>query len=265
MKRIDSVNARPNVNGPGKPGFHDNNDISGQDATYLTPDWLNHLQEEICAVIEKNGHALNSGQRDQLFQILATHAEVTALADAVEQNFFRKSKLNNTLTSSATDEALTAAQGKVLQDNKLEKTANAVSASKLLNARTIFLTGAVSGSGSFDGSGDLTIDTELNNFTSLKTENGYKYLGDGLILQWGTVDYPSYPGEIEATANFPITFPNRCLNFVATRKLSGHASDGDGAVHLISTTQSTATVSLQIFGSTSNGSLRGFTWFAIGV
>ncbi|MCH7339916.1 MULTISPECIES: hypothetical protein [Acinetobacter] len=85
MKRIDSVNARPNVNGAGKTGFHDNNDISGQDATYLTPDWLNHIQEELCAIIEKNGHTLNSGQRDQLFQLLATNQDILDLADAVQQ------------------------------------------------------------------------------------------------------------------------------------------------------------------------------------
>lgn len=27
MKRIDSINARPNVNGTGKTGFHDNADL----------------------------------------------------------------------------------------------------------------------------------------------------------------------------------------------------------------------------------------------
>lgn len=38
---------------------------------------------------------------------------------------------------------------------------NAATASKLLNARTISLTGGVTGSGSFDGSGNLTISTTL--------------------------------------------------------------------------------------------------------
>lgn len=116
MKRIDSVNARPNVNGAGKNGFHDNNDISGQDATHLTPDWLNHIQEELCNVLELHGVAVNPNARDQLYQLLATNADVIALADAVEQDFFRKSQLNNTLTSNATDQALTAAQGKILKD-----------------------------------------------------------------------------------------------------------------------------------------------------
>ena len=43
--------------------------------------------------------------------------------------------------------------------NKLDKTANAVSASKLQNARTITLDGAITGSASFDGSNNITIKT----------------------------------------------------------------------------------------------------------
>ena len=80
MKRIDSVNARPNINGTGKTGFHDNADLSGQDATYLTPSWLNQVQEELCNLLEMNGIALNSGVRDQLYQLLATNDDINALA-----------------------------------------------------------------------------------------------------------------------------------------------------------------------------------------
>ena len=86
MKRIDSINARPNVNGTGKTGFHDNADLSGQDATYLTPDFMNHLQEELCNLLEMNGVALNSNARDQLYQLLATNADIDidALAAATQ-------------------------------------------------------------------------------------------------------------------------------------------------------------------------------------
>nr|WP_252714846.1 hypothetical protein [Acinetobacter baumannii] len=48
MKRIDSANARPDVNGAGKAGFHDNSDLSGQDATYLTPDFLQYHTRRTC-------------------------------------------------------------------------------------------------------------------------------------------------------------------------------------------------------------------------
>ena len=85
MDRINSSNARPDVNGTGKKGFHDNADLSGQDATYVTPDFLNFIQEEICSIIEKNGHVLDPNSKQQLFDILATEESILALAEAIEQ------------------------------------------------------------------------------------------------------------------------------------------------------------------------------------
>ncbi|WP_407545569.1 phage tail protein [Acinetobacter baumannii] len=137
-------------------------------------------------------------------------------------------------------------------------------AEKLVTARQISLSGAVSGSALFDGSGNINISTVLNNFGSLKSENGYKYLGDGLILQWGTMDYTSYPGEIKVDITFPITFPNNVLNINSTRKMAQHSGAGDGDVLLVSQSNSGASFSLNVFNSNSIGDLRGFTWFAIG-
>lgn len=84
MKRIDTVNARPNENGPGKAGFNANDDISGQDATYIDPSWCNNVQEEICNLLEKNGIALDGSIQDQLYQLLATQEDLLALATATE-------------------------------------------------------------------------------------------------------------------------------------------------------------------------------------
>ncbi|WP_407491859.1 phage tail protein [Acinetobacter baumannii] len=137
-------------------------------------------------------------------------------------------------------------------------------AEKLVTARQISLSGAVSGSALFDGSGNINISTVLNNFGSLKSENGYKYLGDGLILQWGTMDYTSYPGEIKVDITFPITFPNNVLNINSTRKMAQHSGAGDGGVLLVSQSNSGASFSLNVFNSNAIGDLRGFTWFAIG-
>lgn len=72
MHRIDSPNARPNLNGPGKTGFSDNTDLTGQDATYLSPDWFNAVQEELAGVVEASGAALNKGDNGQL--LTALHA-----------------------------------------------------------------------------------------------------------------------------------------------------------------------------------------------
>ena len=73
MKRIDSVNARPDVNGPGKKGFHDNGDLEGQDATYLTPSWLNAVQEELANAIEQSGLNLDPNDPAQLFSLFNLH------------------------------------------------------------------------------------------------------------------------------------------------------------------------------------------------
>ncbi len=47
------------MNGAGKTGFHDNSDSNGQDATYLTPDWLNTIQEELANLLELRGITLD--------------------------------------------------------------------------------------------------------------------------------------------------------------------------------------------------------------
>jgi hypothetical protein len=121
MKRIDSVNARPDENGQGKAGFHDNADLSGQDATYVTPDWFNTVQEELCNLLELNGIVLNPTSKRQLYDLLTTQADLEALADAIETNFIRKSQIIDNLTTNDATKPVSAAQAKNLQDNKLEK------------------------------------------------------------------------------------------------------------------------------------------------
>jgi len=69
---------------------------------------------------------------------------------------------NNTLTSTNTDQALTAAQGKVLQDNKLDKTAITVSGSAPMYACRAWV--------NFDGTGTPTIRASGN--VSSITDNG---------------------------------------------------------------------------------------------
>lgn len=53
----------------------------------------------------------------------------------------------------------------------------------------------------------LLNDRFVNDFLSLKSENGYQKLPDGLIIQWGLST-----GASSRTVTFPIAFPNECLN-----------------------------------------------------
>ena len=112
-------------------------------------------------------------------------------------------QLNNTLTSTDTGQALTAAQGKALNDSKLGKTENAVSASKLQTSRTISLTGGVTGSVSFDGSANASIAATV---TGLGVANGIATLDSS--GQVPSTQLPSYVDDVLEYLNvaaFPTT------------------------------------------------------------
>ncbi len=88
MHRIDSVNARPDQNGTGKQGFNDNTDLSGQDATYLDPDWCNAVQEEIATVVEDHqplAKGTNGQLKAALYAIFATNENLSEAVEALEQ------------------------------------------------------------------------------------------------------------------------------------------------------------------------------------
>ena len=122
MKRIDSVNARPDENGLGKAGFNDNADLPGQDATYVTPSWFNTVQEELCNLLELNGIVLDPTSKRQLYDLLTTQTDLEALATEIENNFIRKNQIIDNLTTNDATKPVSAKQAKLLQDNKLDKT-----------------------------------------------------------------------------------------------------------------------------------------------
>lgn len=120
MKRIDTINARENMFGIGKSGFHDNADLPGQDATYVSPEWFNTVQEELCNLLELRGITLNPASKRQLYDLLTTQADLEALADEIETNFVRKNQIVDNLTTNDADKVASARTVKQLQDNKLE-------------------------------------------------------------------------------------------------------------------------------------------------
>ena len=120
MKRIDSVNARPDENGLGKAGFNDNADLPGQDATYVTPGWFNTVQEELCNLLELRGITLDPASKRQLYDLLTTQVDLEALADEIETNFIRKNQIIDNLTTHDATKVASARTVKELQDNKLE-------------------------------------------------------------------------------------------------------------------------------------------------
>ncbi len=104
-------------------------------------------------------------------------------------------------------------------------TGNAGTATKLATARTISLTGDVSGSVSFDGSTNATITATVADDSHNHTmetisgggsgiveasfaENGYVRFENGFMIQWGSVSRATW-------TNFSMAFPNACLGAVA--------------------------------------------------
>ena len=75
MERINSVNVDPNLHGPGKAGFHGGNYNTGVKATFFTPKWVNHVQEQICQAIESAGIALDGDNYNQLYDAMVFIAE----------------------------------------------------------------------------------------------------------------------------------------------------------------------------------------------
>ena len=103
---------------------------------------------------------------------------------------------------------------------------------------------------------------ELYTAGASKTQNGYQKLPSGVIVQWGTVDYNSPPGELTVDVVFPSVFPTSCLNVTATRKGLANIF-ADGVVGIVSYSSGSVRFQLNTWSSTATG-MRGFTWFAIG-
>lgn len=121
MKRIDTINARENMFGVGKSGFHDNADLPGQDATYVSPEWFNTVQEELCNLLELRGITLDPASKRQLYDLLTTQADLEALADEIETNFIRKNQIVDNLTTNDANKVASARTVKELNDSKLSK------------------------------------------------------------------------------------------------------------------------------------------------
>ena len=101
---------------------------------------------------------------------------------------------NNTLTSTATDQALTAAQGKVLQDNKLDKTAITVSGSAPMYACRAWV--------NFNGTGVVSVIASGN--VSSVTDNGVGDYTLNFATPMPNANYSISSGSTEYSDGTPI-------------------------------------------------------------
>ena len=126
------------------------------------------------------------------------------------------------------------------------------------------------------GKGKYNFDTDCNvfefnklvymaNTTYNRVTNGYSYLSNGMLMQWGFHNINYNPGENVTTITFPIAFPNACLNATATRVTAASAvgtSDGGLCIHAFSNTE--LEIIYNTYPSGSSDLLRGCYWMAIG-
>lgn len=214
MDRINTINAREDMFGVGKSGFHDNADLPGQDATYVSPDWFNAVQEELCNLLELRGITLNPLSKRQLYDLLTTQDDLEALAGEIEANFIRKSQIVDNLTTNDSTKVASANQVKILQDNKLDKSAlnNTLTSTSVTQALTA-------------AQGKILNDKFTTAFDSLKVESGYQKLPSGLIFQWGAATLAaSTGGTVTRDVTYPISFPNAVLHVFPTYATSTGAN-----------------------------------------
>lgn len=96
-------------------------------------------------------------------EILLDESLIYASQEWVDENYIRRNEIVDNLTTNDATKPVSAKQAKFLNDNKLDKTENAVSATKLKATRTISFSGGATGSFNFDGSGNSSCILTLAN------------------------------------------------------------------------------------------------------
>ena len=81
MLRIDTTTKAADLFGAGKDGFRASNPTTGLLATQLSAAWANHIQEELCNVIEAGGLSVGGGMSQLLtaIQLLASIGTATTV------------------------------------------------------------------------------------------------------------------------------------------------------------------------------------------
>lgn len=137
----------------------------------------------------------------------------------VNENYIRRNEVVDNLTTDDAKKPVSAKQAKNLQDNKLDKTANAASASKLKTPRNIALAGAVSGNVDFDGSGNIMINTQLKENTAVvRAFCSFNGTGAPVILAESNIASISV-SSLKFTVTFKTPMPH------ADYVINGFASD----------------------------------------
>lgn len=262
MERINSATARPDLFGAGKKGFHNNADLSNTDATYLSPEWLNAVQEELANLLELRGIALNPASRQQLFDNLAGYDDLEALADAIQAQLDTKyDKSGGTISGNATVTGTVTASNIVIDDVETTE----ISHDSVGGAdRAVLSTTA----------DRFYLDKPLFNGAWSAATNGYTDLPNGFTLQFGFEPYANNIGDLPGTTTgekvfnitFPVAFTTACLSITTTIAIAELEIENDTWIQVHGVTNTGATLLNQTTNSESSEQqpFLGIYWQAIG-
>jgi len=96
----------------------------------------------------------------------------------------------------------------------------------------------------------IIISSSFNQFINTKSSNGYTYLPNGLILQWGLQNESSI-------GTFPVAFPNACFSLIATGNVNAFLADSS-----VTTSYIVSNSQFYVRLGSNNGTL--LYWIAIG-
>ena len=126
------------------------------------PEFSKNGQKNTDKLVLEDGFPVNIKPARQWFNFLFNQLTLS-INQIIDENYIQHSEIIDNLTSSSADKPVSAKQAKNLQDNKLDKDANAVSATKLETSRTVQFSGAATGSFNFDGSSNSSAVLTLAN------------------------------------------------------------------------------------------------------
>lgn len=251
MHRIDTPTAQADKFGPGKNGFTNGDPATGRRATDLNSDMWDAVQEEICAVIEKSGLALNKDQHDQLYQAI-----VKIITSKIPDALLKKnnlSDLTDKVLARASLELKTAALADV-QTSKDDITAGRV----LVNGGALALRTTLAGAG--------RPLTDFNDLPANSVSFGYDNATNTPGFTGSVLDYAGSGGgyRVQLAAQY-----NGNGNRIAFRTRNGDAAGAWNSWGEIYHTRNKPTAgdvgALPLTGGTLNGNLTVKNTIQIGV
>lgn len=249
MDRINTATKAVDLYGAGKHGFKNSNATLGTPPTDFNAEWPNGVQEELLGIIEGAGVvpalATLTQVRQAIKRIAGANVRTIAAVGPTALTADDAGLILVDATANAVTITLPAANavaGVPLQFEfvRIDTTANAVTINRA--GADTFIGGATSIAlvGRKDQRVIRSDATSKWAVTSsggvqLLTNNGYREIGGGLILQWGSQVVTS----TQTSYNFPLAFPSVGLIIVL--------ADGDGVAagqtfgaHIVSASQYSA-------------------------